>query len=290
MRDMVAGLASSREETRYNLEQCLTCSQRAHATRQQQVRLHMRESHSQPRAAPCVPARCRRQRISRKCSAQGGSSSKMDLRLQAPSAARSSPRKSGPNLPGAHSVACARSPLSDLSMHASGAKGTYHDHSLGLNVAVTVVEAPPAKPSVQPGPSGLTAGAPSETRGVDEPGHDFRRGQRVVRALLDETEAEHETKACLPAMPPTPGALQVKEARHRLGRRPARAAAALKGPPHAARTRGLPMRARHAAVGGPGLLSAPWPAPHAAAPRAAVPPNGQGRPCERETVSPQPPR
>ena len=76
----------------------------------------------------------------------------------------------------------------------------------------------------------------------------------------------------------------------RLGRRPARAAAALKGPPHAARTRGLPMRARHAAVGGPGLLSAPWPAPHAAAPRAAVPPNGQGRPCERETVSPQPPR
>lgn len=175
-------------------------------------------------------------------------------------------------------------------MHASGAKGTYHDHSLGLNVAVTVVEAPPAKPSVQPGPSGLTAGAPSETRGVDEPGHDFRRGQRVVRALLDETEAEHETKACLPAMPPTPGALQVKEARRRLGRRPARAAAALKGPPHAARTRGLPMRARHAAVGGPGLLSAPWPAPHAAAPRAAVPPNGQGRPCERETVSPQPPR
>lgn len=84
----------------------------------------------------------------------------MDLRLQAPSAARSSPRKSGPNLPGAHSVACARSPLSDLSVHASGAKGTYHDHSLGLNVAVTVVEAPPAKPSVQPGPSGLTAGAP----------------------------------------------------------------------------------------------------------------------------------
>ena len=57
---------------------------------------------------------------------------------------------------------------------------------------VAAVEAPPAQPSGEPsgeaGPSGLLpprvlAGSPSDI--ADELGCEFRRGQRVVRALLE---------------------------------------------------------------------------------------------------------
>ena len=121
--------------------------------------------------------------------------------------------------------------LSDLSLRASGADGADHDCSLDLNAAVAAVEAPPAEPSGQPGPSGLPAGAPldgSPSDIADELGSDFRRGQRVVRALLDETETETETETGLPAMsdrdgqvlppiPPTPGAMG--SMRHAVGGR-----------------------------------------------------------------------
>ena len=119
--------------------------------------------------------------------------------------------------------------LSDLSLRASGADGADHDCSLDLNAAVAAVEAPPAEPSGQAGPSGLPAplvGSPSDI--ADELGSDFRRGQRVVRALLDETETETETETGLPAMsdrdgqvlppvPPTPGAMG--SMRHAVGGR-----------------------------------------------------------------------
>mmetsp|Transcript_76059 Transcript_76059/g.183810 ORF Transcript_76059/g.183810 Transcript_76059/m.183810 type:complete len:267 (+) Transcript_76059:75-875(+) len=112
---------------------------------------------------------------------------------------------------------------------APGAEDADHDHSLDLNAAVAAVEAPPAEPSGQAGPSGLPAplvGSPSDI--ADELGSDFRRGQRVVRALLDETETETGTETGLPAMsdrdgqvlppvPPTPGA--VGSMRHAVGGR-----------------------------------------------------------------------
>ena len=98
--------------------------------------------------------------------------------------------------------------LSDLSLRASGAEDADHDHSLDLNAAVAAVEAPPAEPSGQAGPSGLPAplvGSPSDI--ADELGSDFRRGQRVVRALLDETETETGTETGLPAMSDRDGQL-----------------------------------------------------------------------------------
>ena len=111
---------------------------------------------------------------------------------------------------------CLRTRLSDLSLRASGADGAEHDHSLDLNAAVAAVEAPPAQPSGEPsgeaGPSGLLpprvlAGSPSDI--ADELGCEFRRGQRVVRALLDETGSQTAMPGrdglLLPHMPPTPG-------------------------------------------------------------------------------------
>ena len=111
---------------------------------------------------------------------------------------------------------CLRTRLSDLSLRASGADGAEHDHSLDLNAAVAAVEAPPAQPSGEPsgeaGPSGLLpprvlAGSPSDI--ADELGCEFRRGQRVVRALLDETGSQTAMPGrdglLLPPMPPTPG-------------------------------------------------------------------------------------
>ena len=128
--------------------------------------------------------------------------------------------------------------LSDLSLRASGADGADHDCSLDLNAAVAAVEAPPAEPSGQPGPSGLPAGAPldgSPSDIADELGSDFRRGQRVVRALLDETDTETETETetetglpamsdrdgqLLPPIPPTPGPQgSTRSMRHPVGGR-----------------------------------------------------------------------
>ena len=97
--------------------------------------------------------------------------------------------------------------LSDLSLRASGADGADHDCSLDLNAAVAAVEAPPAEPSGQPGPSGLPAGAPldgSPSDIADELGSDFRRGQRVVRALLDETETAPERRSPRVRFAPAP--------------------------------------------------------------------------------------
>lgn len=141
----------------YNLEECLICSQRARATRQQQEA----EAQTQVRQ-------------------------------------RGQPRrlfsKDG----------------------AAGADGAEHEHSLDLNAAVAAVKAPPAEPSGEPSgeaaPSGLLpprvlAGSPSDI--ADELGCEFRRGQRVVRALLDETGTQTAMSGrdglLPPPMPPTPG-------------------------------------------------------------------------------------
>ena len=94
------------------------------------------------------------------------------------------------------------------------------DYSLDLNAAVAVVDAsPPIAPGGQPGPSGVPAGARLEVD--DEISRaDFRQGQRVVWAVLGESETKHSpglhaTTAAralpaapwrVPAMPPTPGA------------------------------------------------------------------------------------
>ena len=151
---------------------------------------------------------------------QGDCSSRMGLRLQVPTAPRVSV------VPAHTRLLMLADRLSDLSLRASGADGADHDCSLDLNAAVAAVEAPPAEPSGQPGPSGLPAGAPldgSPSDIADELGSDFRRGQRVVRALLDETEIETETETgtgtetetglpamsdrdgqLLPPIPPTP--------------------------------------------------------------------------------------